>query len=315
MSDDFLERDAPLPVTQRAAPCEVEPSFELLPGALDKGLVLICDHASNYLPAKYAMLGLSSREFERHIAYDIGAAQVTRQMSALLGVPAVLSNFSRLLIDPNRAMDDPTLIMQLSDGAVIPGNALISKSEREQRLKGYYQPYHQAIDQVLEECIRAGHPPALVSIHSFTQEWHGTLRPWEGAILWDHDERLVKPLLDCLRKETDFNIGDNEPYSGDLLATPCISMALRAGWPMHWLKSARTRSGMRTARKNGPVVSPIFSAVYWQMQTWPPCLASSENNPQYPPLVDNLAGSLVFNHTPIILGPCINTSSNRSDEP
>ncbi|MCF6198940.1 MAG: N-formylglutamate amidohydrolase [Hyphomicrobiaceae bacterium] len=216
MSDDFLERDAPLPVTQRAAPCEVEPSFELLPGALDKGLVLICDHASNYLPAKYAMLGLSSREFERHIAYDIGAAQVTRQMSALLGVPAVLSNFSRLLIDPNRAMDDPTLIMQLSDGAVIPGNALISKSEREQRLKGYYQPYHQAIDQVLEECIRAGHPPALVSIHSFTQEWHGTLRPWEGAILWDHDERLVKPLLDCLRKETDFNIGDNEPYSGDL---------------------------------------------------------------------------------------------------
>lgn len=191
-------------------------SFELLPGALDKGLVLICDHASNYLPASYATLGLSSCEFERHIAYDIGAAQVTRQMSALLGVPAVLSNFSRLLIDPNRAMDDPTLIMQLSDGAVIPGNACISQREREQRLESYYQPYHQAIDQVLEECIRTDHPPALVSIHSFTQEWHGTLRPWEAAILWDHDERLVKPLLDCLRRETDFNIGDNEPYSGDL---------------------------------------------------------------------------------------------------
>ena len=190
--------------------------FELLHGTPDNGLVLVCDHASNHLPREYGTLGLPANELERHIAYDIGAAEVTRHLADLLGVPAILSHFSRLLIDPNRAMDDPTLIMQISDGAVIPGNAQISAYEREKRLKDYYLPYHRAIEGVLDKCIAADHPPALLSIHSFTQEWHGSLRPWEAAILWDNDERLVQPLLECLRKETDFNIGDNEPYSGRL---------------------------------------------------------------------------------------------------
>ena len=43
-------------------------------------------------------------------------------MARALGAPAVLSNFSRLLIDPNRGLDDPTLVMRLSDGAIVPGN-------------------------------------------------------------------------------------------------------------------------------------------------------------------------------------------------
>ena len=206
---------SPSPLKE-AALDEPLPPFELIPGSLDKGLVLICDHASNHLPQEYRALGLQACEFERHIAYDIGAAQVTRRLSALLGVPALLSAFSRLLIDPNRAPDDPTLIMQLSDGAIIPGNIHLSPEERQKRLDHYYHPYHRAIDTLVEDCIKADHPPAILSLHSFTQEWHGTLRPWEAAILWDHDERLVKPLLDCLRRETDFSIGDNEPYSGDL---------------------------------------------------------------------------------------------------
>ena len=199
-----------------ASAIDEDAPFECLAGSVDKGLVLICDHASNHLPAKYGLLGLRKEEFERHIAYDIGAAEVTRLMSAHLGVPAILSRFSRLLIDPNRAPDDPTLIMQLSDGAVIPGNTDISSEQRQQRLTQYYEPYHRAIESVIDQSINADHPPALVSIHSFTQEWHGTLRPWEAALLWDHDDRLVKPLLNCLRKETDFSIGDNEPYSGRL---------------------------------------------------------------------------------------------------
>ncbi len=192
------------------------PPFERLPGSVQKGLILVCDHASNHLPPGYDFLGLPECEFERHIAWDIGAAAVTRLLGRQLGVPAILSNFSRLLVDPNRATDDPTLIMQLSDGAIIPGNAGISEEERARRINRYYEPYHQAIEDLLDECIAADHPPAIVSIHSFTQEWHGCLRPWEAAILWDRDDRLVKPLLNCLRKETDFNIGDNEPYSGRL---------------------------------------------------------------------------------------------------
>jgi len=208
---------------------EEAPSFELIEGALDRGLVLICDHASNHLPREYGSLGLPRAEFERHIAYDIGAAEVTRRMSALLGVPAILSNFSRLLIDPNRGPDDPTLIMQLSDGAIIEGNAHLTNEERERRIKGYYQPYHEAIEQLLEACILSQRPPAIVSLHSFTQEWHGSLRPWEAALLWDKDARLVKPLLDCLRKETDFSIGDNEPYSGALQGDTMYRHGTRRG--------------------------------------------------------------------------------------
>ncbi|MCP4933300.1 MAG: N-formylglutamate amidohydrolase [bacterium] len=188
--------------------------FELLEGAVDRGLVLVCDHASNHLPEKYGSLGLSKAEFERHIAYDIGAADVTRRMSKILGVPAVLSKFSRLLIDPNRGPDDPTLIMQLSDGAIIPGNAHINDDERQRRHEQFYKRYHQAIDRQIDNCIDAGRPSAIVSIHSFTQEWRGDLRPWEAGVLWDKDDRLVHPLLDCLRRETDFTIGDNEPYTG-----------------------------------------------------------------------------------------------------
>jgi len=192
------------------------PAFIRLEGRVDCGVVLVCDHASNRLPPEYGSLGLAPDEFERHIAYDLGAAGVTRRMSELLGAPALLSTFSRLLVDPNRAIDDPTLIMQLSDGAVIPGNAPLGEQERQRRVELFYEPYHQAIEQTIEAAIAAGVPPVIVSLHSFTQEWRGALRPWEAAVLWDRDARLVKPVLECLRMETDFTIGDNEPYSGRL---------------------------------------------------------------------------------------------------
>src|SRR5919206_4377922 len=92
-------------------------------------LVLLCDHATNFIPPEYGRLGLAEPELQRHIAYDIGAAAPTRHLAARLRVRAVLSGFSRLLIDPNRGLDDPTLVMRLSDGTVVPGNARIDDSE------------------------------------------------------------------------------------------------------------------------------------------------------------------------------------------
>lgn len=178
--------------------------------------MLLCDHASNRLPAAYETLGLAASELERHIAYDIGAAEVTRRLASALQAPAVLSNFCRLLIDPNRGEDDPTLIMQLSDGAIIPGNRNLSAEERRCRVALYYEPYHSAVTAAINAAIAAGRPPLLLSIHSFTHEWRGCLRPWEAGILWDEDARLARMLLDCLRHETDFTIGDNEPYCGRL---------------------------------------------------------------------------------------------------
>ena len=152
----------------------------------------------------------------RHIAYDIGAAEVTTRLASALGAPAVLTRYSRLLIDPNRGADDPTLIMRLSDGAVIPGNRRIDEAEREQRTRLYYTPYHRAIDRVIDQCLASGVPPMLLSIHSFTESWKEVARPWHVGVLWDREQRLAKPLLDGFYAERDLIVGDNEPYSGQL---------------------------------------------------------------------------------------------------
>src|SRR6185503_4844862 len=137
----------------------------------DCGLVVLCDHAGNALPAGYATLGLPTEQLQRHIAYDVGAADVARHVARRFAAPAVMTRYSRLLIDPNRGTDDPTLIMRLSDGAVVPGNRRLDAAEREKRMRLYYRPYHQAIDAVIDRCIASGVAPSLLSIHSFTESW------------------------------------------------------------------------------------------------------------------------------------------------
>lgn len=191
-------------------------TYQILAGRADAGLIVICDHAGNAFPAGYGTLGLAASELKRHIAYDIGAADVVRGLARALGVPAVLSRYSRLLIDPNRGADDPTLIMRLSDGAVIPGNRHLDAAEREKRTQLYYEPYHRAIAATIDQCIATRTPPALLSIHSFTESWKGFSRPWHAGVLWDKDPRLAKPLLDALYAENDLIVGDNEPYTGQL---------------------------------------------------------------------------------------------------
>ena len=109
----------------------------------------------------------------------------------------MMTRYSRLLIDPNRGRDDPTLIMRLSDGAVIPGNRKLDAAERDKRLRLYYEPYHRAIDGVIDQCLAAGVPPVLLSIHSFTESWKQFTRPWHVGVLWDRDARLAKPLLEA----------------------------------------------------------------------------------------------------------------------
>ncbi len=208
----MLESDSASP----ALPTAESGPVELIGGRADCGWLLVCDHASNFMPPEYGALGLDSAQLERHIAYDIGAAALTRCLAARLGAPAVLSRFSRLLIDPNRGPDDPTLIMRLSDGAVVPGNARLDESERRRRIERFYAPYDGAIATAIERAISAGNPPAIVSIHSFTPHWRGTARPWQVGILWDEDPWLARPLIAQLGREGDLTVGDNEPYSGKL---------------------------------------------------------------------------------------------------
>lgn len=193
------------------------PPFRLLNAAGDPGVLLVCDHASNAVPSAYNSLGLPEAAFGRHIAYDIGAAAVTAALSRLLNAPAVLANFSRLLIDPNRGADDPTLVMKLSDGAIIPGNRFADASDIAERIARYYAPYHDAIAGQIAAARAKGIAPVILSMHSFTPVFQGQPRPWQIGILWDKDGRIALPMLASLRADKKLTVGDNQPYSGELV--------------------------------------------------------------------------------------------------
>ena len=192
------------------------PVFEIVPGALSGGLILVADHARNALPEAYGTLGLPQAELSRHIAYDIGVEGVLRALCGFLGVPGIFAGFSRLLIDPNRGIQDPTLIMQLSDGAVVPGNAGIGAAECQHRIETYYTPYHRALSGLIDEAVRLGVRPAGCSIHRFTPFWKGVARPWHAGVLWDGDDRFARALMAAFEAEKDLVVGDNEPYAGGL---------------------------------------------------------------------------------------------------
>lgn len=190
--------------------------FVRIAGDPASGLILLCDHASNRVPEEFGDLGLPRAELSRHIAYDPGAAAVTRRLAARIGAPAVMSTFSRLIIDPNRGEDDPTLVMRLSDGALVPGNVHIDGSEKCRRIARFHQPYHAAIAAEIDNRLARGLVPALISIHSFTPVWRGRVRPWHIGVLWDGDRRLVAPLVAALAADPALCVGDNEPYTGAL---------------------------------------------------------------------------------------------------
>ena len=204
---------------------------ERIEGPADAGLLIVCDHASNALPPEYGSLGLPSEAFQRHIAYDIGAAGVARRLAGLLNAPAVLSCFSRLLIDPNRGADDPTLVMRISDGALIPGNARIDAAEIEKRREKYWRPYRAAAMAEVERMMTSGKVPSVISIHSFTPVWKGAARPWQVTLLWDSDPRLAKPLIAGLAGAGDLVVGDNEPYDGALNGDTMWELGTSRGLP------------------------------------------------------------------------------------
>lgn len=191
--------------------------------------LVTCDHAANTVPDFVAGgdLGLPAEDMTRHIAWDVGAMGVSRHLGEMLDGPVIGSNFSRLVIDPNRGEDDPTLVMQLYDGTIIPANRHIQTEAVEERLNRCYRPYHDALTGLAARpgCI-------IVSVHSFTPRLRGReLRPWEIGILYASDARLARPLIDLLRAEGDLTVGDNEPYNGALRGDAMDRHALSHGRP------------------------------------------------------------------------------------
>ena len=181
-----------------------------------QGTVLLAgDHVSNEIPKSLHNLGLAAESLEQHIAYDIGTRKLINHLSQHLDAPAVLAGYSRLVVDLNRSLEDDSVMPEVSDNSIIPGNQNMSAEHRNQRIHSFYTPYRKAIDSMLHRFRDNGIVPAFISIHSFTPEMAGFARPWHVGILWDKDPRIPVPLMQNLRAHPDgFNIGDNEPYSG-----------------------------------------------------------------------------------------------------
>lgn len=207
------------------------PALEEIAPLADIPLLLVCDHAANRLPRALNGLGIAPQHLQDHIAWDIGAADVTRKVAACLGAGALLGGYSRLVLDLNRSPDDPTAIPLSSDGIAIPGNQALTSAQKQARVDGLFLPYHQAIRAALIRLGRLGPPPVLFSIHSFTPQMNGQPRPWHVGVLWNQDPRMAQALLQTLREENGLIVGDNEPYSGREIAYTLNAHAGAAGLP------------------------------------------------------------------------------------
>jgi predicted N-formylglutamate amidohydrolase len=183
----------------------------------DKGsapVLLVADHASPFFPAAMNQLGLADWVLDRHVTWDIGSDQLTRHLADLLDAPAILAGFSRLIIDPNRQLDDPTAFVEISDGISIPGNRALSAEQKALRIQSFFEPYHGAIARRLGEFSANGIVPALISVHTCTPVFAEFIRPWHIGVMWDKDPRIAQPMMEKLRKVEGVCFGDNEPYSG-----------------------------------------------------------------------------------------------------
>jgi predicted N-formylglutamate amidohydrolase len=216
------------------------PAVEVVNGSGASPFILLCPHASNYIPAEYHNLGLPPAELERHIAWDIGAAGVTRRLSEALDAPAFLGTYSRLLIDLNRPLNAASSIVTRSESTDIPGNVALDARERERRATRIFTPFHDAIQAHLSKRTATRRPPVIVAIHSFTPAYHGVARPWHVGVLFAESGELAQTVIRRLRaRDEALNVDANVPYTvtpesdyalliyGDGLGNPAIEFEIR----------------------------------------------------------------------------------------
>jgi predicted N-formylglutamate amidohydrolase len=173
---------------------------------------LVCDHAGRRMPRRLGQLGVSDAEMARHIAYDIGAADVAVQLADALDATLIRQIYSRLVIDCNRDPSVPSSIPEISETTPIPGNVGLGEAERERRRAELFVPYHAAITAALDARGACGRPTAFVAVHSFTPVYKGEARPWHVGVLYNRDARLSLLLKRRLLEAGDLVVGDNEPY-------------------------------------------------------------------------------------------------------
>ena len=211
MTNSLLATDEPAPVTVR----NVNGPSPFL---------IVADHAGNLMPRALSRLGVSEAECERHIAWDIGVAAVSRLMADGLGATLVQQNYSRLVIDCNRTPGSETSIPDISELTPIPGNIGLGESSKASRVRDIFQPYHDRIEIELDRRRQAGRATALIAMHSFTPVFMNVQRPWQAGVLYNRDPRFARLLLGLLKHEG-LVVGDNEPY--------CVTDASDYTIPVH----------------------------------------------------------------------------------
>ncbi|MEO6013265.1 MAG: N-formylglutamate amidohydrolase [Devosia sp.] len=239
-------------------------------GASD--VVLLCEHASNHVPAEYNQLGLSAEQLHRHIAWDIGAAEVCRRLSHLLDAPAFLGTYSRLVIDLNRPLSAADSMPATSEGIIVPANAHLDAEEAARRVNTIFAPFHQRVASHLDQRIATNRPTRLVSIHSFTPVFFGVARRWHAGVLFAGAAHFGNVALARLQ-HAGLLIEANEPYKTDRLGDyaipihgddrgiPAIMLEIRndeitdtvgADWWARWIaNSLDANIGVSRARGEG----------------------------------------------------------------
>jgi predicted N-formylglutamate amidohydrolase len=173
---------------------------------------LTCDHGGRAIPRRLGRLGVEERDTYRHIAWDIGIAEVGRRLAAALDAALIVQTYSRLVIDCNRDPTVPSSIPEASEDTAIPGNHGLSEADRAARRDAIFRPYHDRIAAALDRRQAQAHASVLVALHSFTPVFKKISRPWHVGVLFNRDARLAQPLLELLRAEGDLVVGENEPY-------------------------------------------------------------------------------------------------------
>jgi len=198
--------------TELLSPGEPTP-YRVMNPLVETPILLVCDHASDRFPESLDNLGLDPFARRCHLAVDLGAGPLTERLSESLGVTAVLAQYSRLVVDCNRQLLDPSAFLVFGDGIFVPGNSNLQQADKDLRSESIYWPYHRVVSDQINRLRSAGGPPLFVSIHSFTPVLNGISRPWEMGVLWDTDEEVAQLMLEELRS-AGYTAGDNEPYTG-----------------------------------------------------------------------------------------------------
>ena len=179
-------------------------------------IILLCDHASKIIPKKYKNLGLSQKNVNRHIGWDIGALKLAKKISKKINSTLIYSGYSRLLVDCNRSLKSKDAFIKKSEDTIIPGNIDINKNEKIVRAKKYYSPYHNVIKKIIEKQLKKDIIPIIVSIHSFTPKYLNKSRPWHIGLLQRRDKRLTSLFVNEIKRNGNLVLGINQPYKLNL---------------------------------------------------------------------------------------------------